>query len=539
MAFKSNNALRIGAVIVALGVLGWNYLKPHHDDASADTSASAPASVASVTDNPAAPALQPPAPSGRQPVDALKLGSLTLHPCELKQPDSAATTAAYCAPFAVPENRADPHSRRIDLKLSVVKSDAQAADKDIVVYLAGGPGEAATESYPQTASALSPLRRHHHILLLDQRGTGGSHPLDCPRARDAMKQLDQSAFDARKTSAIVTLCLSEVQETSDPRFYTTSVAVEDLEAARHALGDPQFDLIGISYGTRMAQQYARRYPKAVRSIVLDGVVPNQLILGEDFAVNLERSLKLQSDACVAQPACKAAFGNPYQGLHALRDSLRAQPAQAHFNNPKSFQPIDKTVTADALASVVRLFSYSAETAALLPLSVAQAAQGNYAPLMGQAQILNEGLPASMNPGMQLSVICAEDADLLTPRPQDSDTILGSDIIDAAESECAVWPRGARPANFHAPIVSAIPTLLLSGMRDPVTPPRYADEVAKGLSNAREFTLPGMGHSVISRGCMPKLVDDFVANVKPKQLDAACLKRGGAIPAFVNFNGASP
>ena len=489
--------------------------------------------------SPVPPAVQPPAPSGAQPVDVLKLGSLTLKPCALKVPGSAVTTAAYCVPFEVPESRADPHSRKIGLKLAIVKSEAQVAAKDLVTYLAGGPGEAATQGYAQIASAFAPLRKHHNILLLDQRGTGGSHPLDCPQAAKAMQASADQPFDAQRVRTQTAQCLAEVQKTSDPRYYTTTDAIADLEAVRQALGAPKFDLVGISYGTRMAQQYARAHPEAVRSIVLDGVVPNQLVLGADFATNLERALKLQSQACIDMPKCKAAFGDPYAALHALHDRLHAQPAQATFPDPKSFQPVEKPVTADTLAGVARMFSYNAETAALLPLTVAQAAHGNYTPLMGQAQILAGSLDSAMNAGMQLSVICAEDADLLQPNAAAAGTILGGEIVDAIRAECAVWPHGTRPPDFHAPFKSSIPTLLLSGERDPVTPPRYADEVLQGLGDARSLVASGMGHSILMRGCVPKLVDQFVTDLQPKKLDAACIKQIGPVPAFVNFNGAAP
>ncbi|MEO6969204.1 MAG: alpha/beta fold hydrolase [Rhodanobacteraceae bacterium] len=539
MAIKARTVLRVGVVMVALGVFGWDWLWPRYADAPSAPMSVVAANAALPDAGAEAPPLQPPAPTATRPQSVLKLGSLTLRPCELKQLDSSAITAAYCAPFQVPENRADPHSRRINLKLALVKSEAQAANRDLVVYLAGGPGESATQTYPQIAAALAPLRQHHDILLLDQRGTGDSHPLSCPRAQAAMTQVDNGAFDPQKTRDAVTACLAEVEKTSDPRFYTTAAAVADMEAVRRALGSPQFDLVGVSYGTRVAQQYTRAHPQAVRSIVLDGVVPNQLILGEDFAVNLEDSLKLQAAACTATPACHAAFGDWYGTLHALHDTLRAQPVIAHFNDPKTYHPVDKPVTADALAGVVRLFSYTAETAALLPLSLSETAKGDYAPLMGQSQLITDSLAETLTGGMQLSVICSEDAKLLQSRPQDAGTILGADIIDAIKTECAAWPHGARAADFHAPFVSSIPTLLLSGERDPVTPPRYADEVLKGSLDARAFVLAGMGHSVISRGCMPKLVERFVADLQPAKLDAQCLKATGPIPAFVDFNGASP
>ena len=527
------------AMIIAIVVAITATQRHHSHQTEAGLQTESPAVSASASESPNGPSLQLTAPTGAHAVETLKLGMLTLKSCELKQPDSAVTTAAYCAPFSVPENRADPHSREIDLKLALIKSDAQVAEQDIVVYLAGGPGESATQTYPEIAAALAPLRKHHDILLMDQRGTGGSHPLACPQVQKTMDQNADLPFDPQRTRALIAQCLSEVEKTADPRFYTTTDAVADLEAVRHALGNPKFDLIGISYGTRMAQQYAGAHSDGVRSIVLDSAVPNQLILGEDFAVNLERALKLQADACAAEPACKQAFGDWNGALHALHDKLRAQPVQTSFPDPQTNLPVQKSLTGDRLAAVARLFSYTAETAALLPQTVTQAVKGNYAPLMGQSQLMMSGLDRSMNTGMQFSVICAEDADLLQPRPQDKDTILGGELIDGIEAACSIWPHGTRPKDFHAPFVSSIPTLILSGERDPVTPPAYAQEILKGLSDARVLEVKGMGHSVLSRGCMPKLVDDFVADLKPKQLDAACLKRVGAVPAFVTFNGASP
>src|SRR5690348_1116527 len=389
------------------------------------------------------------------------------------------------------------------------------------------------------APALAPLLKHHDLLLLDQRGTGGSHPLTCPDVEKALDKFTDVAPTPERMTEMIGKCAAEVQKTADPRYYTTTDAVADLEAVRQALGNPELDLLGISYGTRVAQQYAHAHPDAVRSIVLDGVVPNQLVLGADFAVNLEHALRLQSEACVATPACKAAFGDPYVALRALHDKLRAQPVQATFPDPKSFRAMDKPVTADALAGVVRMFSYNAETAALLPLTVAQAAQGNYTPLMGQAQILAGSLDAAMNTGMQLSVICAEDADLLKPNPADANTILGDEVVDGIRAECAAWPHGTRPADFHEPFESSVPTLLLSGERDPITPPRYADEVLRGLSDARSLVAKGMGHSILVRGCVPKLVNQFITELQPEKLDATCVEQIGPVPAFVNFNGAAP
>jgi pimeloyl-ACP methyl ester carboxylesterase len=306
------------------------------------------------------------------------------------------------------------------------------------------------------------------------------------------------------------------------------------------LGAPQFDLIGISYGTRMAQQYATAHPDAVRSIVLDSVAPNSLILGETFASDLERALKLQADACLAAPTCKKAFGDWRKTLLALHAQLNEKPVPGvTFRDPRTNEPVTRTVTGDTLAGLVHLFAYNAEASALLPLDVAQAGKGNFVPLLGQTQLGRGDLDGGMNAGMQLSVMCSEDAPFLEPRPQDAGTLLGTLPIERIQTACAVWPRGEMPKDFHQPFKSSIPTLILSGERDPVTPPRFAEEVLKGLSNGRVLSLKGMGHGELMIGCMPKLVDEFVDKLDPKQLDATCLKRIGPVPAFVNFNGAAP
>ncbi|HEX7369779.1 MAG TPA: alpha/beta fold hydrolase [Rhodanobacteraceae bacterium] len=534
MKMNSRMLMRIVAVVIAAALIGWQWWgKQQSHTANAQATASAPvaSSSATVAAKPVKPA--PPA--------TMKLGKLTLTACELKRPHSAATIAAFCTKFPVPENRADPNSRTIDLKLAIVKSDSGVPNKDLVVYLAGGPGQSAIETYPELSVAFAPLLKHHDLLLLDQRGTGESHPLKCPGLERQMKKLADVTPTIEQRVGWMTECATEIEKTSDPRYYTTTDAVADLEAIRQALGAPKLDLVGVSYGTRMAQHYASAHPDGVRSIVLDGVVPNQLVLGEEFAEALQHSLKLQAAACSAAPACKKAFGDWDATLHQLYAKLKSEPPQkVTFADPTSYQPVTQALTADTLAGVVRMFSYSTVTAALLPLAVDQAAHGNYAPLMGQSKLITGDLSDSIEGGMQMSVICTEDASLLKPRPQDADLLLGNDLINAFIAECKAWPHNPMPKNFHAPFKSSIPTLLISGERDPVTPPAYADEVLKGLTDGRSLVVKGLGHAeAINAGCMPNLVNDFIDTLQPKTLDAQCLKRIGPIPAFVTFNGAAP
>jgi len=479
--------------------------------------------------------------AGDQAPRTWRLGSLTFEACELGARHSGASTAAWCNAFEVPENRDDPDSRRITLRLAVVRSDAgDAARKDMVLMLAGGPGQAATESFANTTWYRSILK-HRHVVLLDQRGTGGSHPLSCPEAEKAAwaEEARMTEPDFDKVREWTRNCLDEVRRDADPRYYTTTVAAEDLEDVRRALGAPEFNVIGVSYGTRMAQQYLMRHPDGVRSLVLDSPVPNEAILGEDFARNLESALDRQFAACTADPACNKRFGDPWTTLRRLKAELAEHPRRVKIRDPQTYEETEQLLGPATLALVARMYAYSPETAALLPLSIDAAAAGNPGPLLAQAKLMTGDLGDDMNGGMSMSILCSEDADRLQPRPEDADTVLGNHLIDGILAQCSVWPHGTRPDDFHAPVTTGKPVLVLSGELDPVTPPAYGETIMAGLSNARHLILKGQGHAVFARGCMPQLLDEFIARNDPAGLDAACLDRLGPTPAFIHFNGATP
>ncbi len=531
MALKGRTVLRIVALTVVVAVVAWQHLGAKHVRRAA---AERTVSALVPTVAPSASPLKPPPPRH------WKLGKLNLTSCELPHLLSGATTAAWCTKFDIAENPAQPGGRHIGLNLAVIRSDAANPDTDIVVMLAGGPGEAATESFADT-SMYSGVLKHHGVLLLDQRGTGRSNPLGCTKSAEAPRAQgpEGQAPDPAEIRKRVAGCLAEVEKVADPRYYTTTVAVDDLEKVRLALGAPLFDLIGASYGTRVAQQYLMRHPDGVRSVVLDSPVPNQVIIPEGFGANLESALKLDFADCVEAPACRKAFGDPMHTLYTLRDALRANPHEVTFRDPRTFEPVSRLLTPDSLVTVVRLFAYSPETIALLPLSIDAASHGDVAPLLGQERLLDADLAGDLNSGMSMSVICSEDAGQLREQPQDAGTILGPRLVEVIKAQCDAWPHGAMPNDFHAPLRSDKPILILSGARDPVTPPEYGVEIMKGLSDARQLVLKGQGHFALIRGCTRKLVEQFIDHPDPKNLDATCLDRIGPIPAFVDFNGAAP
>lgn len=467
---------------------------------------------------------------------AFRFGTLDFSACELEQKHSAATTAAFCAPFEVPENRAEPNGRRIALKLALIRS-SEAPDDDFIVFLAGGPGQSAVNAWPQVAASLEPARKRRHVLLLDQRGTGASNPLECKGGVDDPEEAP--SLDPQRVSERTRACLDEVSKKADPRFYTTSDAVADLEDLRQALGAPTFDLVGVSYGTRVAQQYLKRHRDGVRSIVLDSPVPNELVLGGEFGRNLDDALKAQFAVCASDAACAKAFPDPFTDVLRLRDALQATPRQVSYADPVTFERHERRLDGYGLAGLVRLYAYTPETAALIPLAVQQALAGNDAPLMGQLDIVTRGIEELVGSGMQLSVMCAEDADRL-PSPGTPDaSVLGNLLVEMARTQCTVWPRGQRPVDFNEPASGDAPVLVLAGEFDPVTPPRYGEQIVKTLANAKLVVAKGQGHSIMGRGCLPKLVATFMDSLDPAALDAGCVDRLGPTRHFLDFNGASP
>jgi pimeloyl-ACP methyl ester carboxylesterase len=466
---------------------------------------------------------------------AAEPGAVAFESCELNGRGAGARVKAECATLEVPENRAEPGGRRIRLRLARVRSRASRPAPDPVVLLAGGPGQSAVDMYTITQAALRPVLRNRDILMVEQRGTGESNALTCPLP-DWKDPATQSLAAVRE---LARRCVAAYAGRADTRFYTTHDYLRDLEDARAALGIARVNLVGGSYGTRVALEYLRRYPQAVRSAFLASVVPPELALGQDHGTNLEAAVAATAERCSRDVACRDRYGDVRATLRQLQARSRAAQAPVTIRHPQTHALMRAPFNEGALVGVVRLFSYAPQATALLPLLLAEAAAGRPEPLLAQAELLYATVPEQLAHGLELSVICAEDADLLQARPQDRDTLMGSEFVEFVRAQCEVWPHGARPADFHEPVVSATPVLLLSGERDPVTPPRYAEQVARTLTNSRHLVAKGQGHTPLGEGCMPRLLRQFVEQLQPKALDASCLDALGDVPFFLDYQGPGP
>jgi pimeloyl-ACP methyl ester carboxylesterase len=464
-------------------------------------------------------------------------GQLVFEPCTLTSPGLPLTVAAQCTGVDVPEDHGSPDGRHIDLALAWVPSSARKPAPDPVFMLAGGPGQSARESFAAVSPAFREVLRRRHIMLLDQRGTGPGNPLDCEVPEDAEAPGAAAAARPEVARRQAADCLAQLE--ADPRFYTTSDAVLDLETVRARLGAARIDLVGISYGTRLALEYLRRYPSHVRTIVLDGVVPPELALGSEHARNLEQSLDAQLERCATDAACASRFGAPRRALTRLLEDVRRQPRMVKYEDPLTAEPREDLLTADLVAGVVRLYAYAPQLAAMLPMTIARAEAGQPDLLMAQARMIDDLVGEQLSFGLQLSVSCAEDAPLLAENPDDAGTLLGTSFVAGIKAACEVWPRGRMPPDFHAPVASVRPALLLSGEFDPVTPPRYGEQVLRGLANGRHLVARGQGHNVMTVGCLPRLIASFIEAADARSLDAGCLERLIETPPFAGAYGWEP
>jgi len=473
------------------------------------------------------------------PVAPTKLGTLSFNACSLDSPFAAEAIEAQCTMLSVAENPAAPKGRKVALNIAWLPATNDAEiEPDPVFFLAGGPGQAAVATYPQLDPAFKEARKHRHVILVDQRGTGESNSLNCKSTNDSVDVTPMLAGQQAMT------CRGVLGKRADLRFYTTTDAVRDLDSVRKAIGAATINLVGVSYGTRVAQQYAMRHPATTRSIVLDSVAPNALYLGGVFARNLDDALALQFGRCSKDATCKSKLGDPRTQLDSLLAKLESDLPMVSYRDATTGVMREERLQPGHVIGLVRMYAYMPMAASLLPFMIDDANRGHYEGLMALSKMLTSELEDAMAMGMQLSVLCTEDgaglrAGVAGTASDGANTLLGNDLVDYLAAQCKVWPKGVAPADFHAPLATKVPALLISGEYDPVTPPRYGDDVVKHLPNGRHLVLRGQGHNVIGAGCMPKLLAQFLDTADAQALDAKCLDTLAYVPPFTSFNGWEP
>jgi pimeloyl-ACP methyl ester carboxylesterase len=443
---------------------------------------------------------------------------------------------AYCGTLKVYENRATKTGRQIDLNIVVLPALRADAQPDPLFFLAGGPGQGAAKMAKMIREAYRQVLTDRDIVLVDQRGTGKSNPLNCEDEDDSLKAFSRTDAEAL---ALLKKCLAGYD--ADLTLYTTPIAMDDLDDVRAYLGYDKINIYGGSYGTRAGLVYLRQHGDRVRAAILDGVAPTNMRLPLFFPRDVQRALDLLTADCATNPACNTKYPNLQDRVRALMQRLEKDPPTVHVIHPRTGERGDIKMTARSVANVLASTLYIPIASSLIPALIERAEQNDFQGLLALATLGSGGEP-NMSVGMQLAVTCAEDAPKITAddlTKESEGSMFGPYVMRMQQEACAFWPRGTVDASFYEPVTSAVPTLVMSGEIDPVTPPVWGESILKHLSNAKHVVIPGTGHTAGGTGCGMRIIKNFIARGTTEGLDTSCVANVKRPPFFVTPAGPDP
>ncbi len=445
-----------------------------------------------------------------------------------------------CGHLTVPEVRNDPNSRHIKLAVATFFSAAAPTPTpDPVVYLSGGPGSGALVYATAFANGWSGFLANRDFIILDQRGTGYSQPaLNCPEsAQLALAILGMDISQGEKVARELATALGcrerLVGEGVDPAGYTSAATATDLDELRQALGYEQWNLFGISYGTRVALTAMRDYPAGIRSAILDSTYPPQVNLFTEMPGNMNRSFTRLFGNCAINPTCNANYPNLETVFYDTVDQLNRDPVVVWPTHPYTGQPIRVHVDGVELMSLLFRLSYDSTAIPRLPEMIYTTYNGNTALLqeMEQRRLSRMGL-TNFSHGTYFSVECSEEISFSTPEALTSALNAYPHLrpffegipenTQAIFDFCDAWGVHEPDPIENQPVVSDIPTLILAGEYDPITPPTWGQRAAETLSTSYFYEFPETGHAVITRGeCPQRIIRSFLDNPMTAP-DASCI-----------------
>lgn len=467
-------------------------------------------------------------PTSKQ-ADKSQEGKLT-QPCRI----AGIANELQCGSIKRPLDPAQPSGTQIDVHFLIVPAMARNKQPDAVLMLAGGPGQAAIKIAPTMLSRLSRLNNRRDLVFIDQRGTGRSAPLECPdtdKLPIAQTSAPQFVFEH------LTQCRQDLAKLphGDLRQYSTTIAMQDFDAVREALGVPQWNLIGGSYGTRAALEYLRLFPSKVRRTIIDGVAPPDMVLPASFSTDGQQALNAMLQFCEKDAACSQQYPKLRQEWADLQQGL---PRPISVSNPLTGKAEQFSLTRDQLLRAVRMPLYSPALASALPAALHAASEGRWEGLMGLTGAFSSGKGMKLAEGMHFSVVCAEDVPRLEAGL--SKDAPGRDFADndakLYTQVCKNWPRATVAPEFFSIPPAPSPVLLLSGGADPATPPRHGERTAKALGlKAQHIVVPEAGHGVMGIVCMRDVLFRFIdakTDAAALPQDASCASKIPRPPAFV-------
>lgn len=425
---------------------------------------------------------------------------------------------AKCGVVQVLENRAKPDGRKLDIAVAVVPARGGKTLPDPILLLMGGPGEESMSEAAFYAGWLEPLRQDRDILLIDQRGTGKSHPLSCDLyAGIEPAVLLRDVFPV----ASVERCARELSKDADLTQYSYEHFAGDIEHVRRQLGYGPMNLFAGSYGTRAAQVFIKTHASSVRTAMLVSVVPLNASIPLPMAKAAQAAMDRVLKDCEAQPACHAAFPNVRNELSEMLHRLKTK--EVRVSVPGQAMPV--RLHRGRAAERLRSMMYRAEGAAQIPQIVHKAYLGDYQPIADDIVSNARSIGSAISFGLFFSIVCNEDTRFIEEADipaATAGTYLGDYRVRQQQAACARWPEAELRRGYRDPVRTSVPALFVSGDTDPASPLWFTESTAKGFTNRAEVVLTSRGHTEYV-DCLAKIYKDFVAAGSAAKLDTSACK----------------
>jgi pimeloyl-ACP methyl ester carboxylesterase len=473
--------------------------------------------------------------------------TLTSVPARFEKADCMFPTALLgykidCGYLFVPEDRAQSDSHLIKLAVAILRSPSAHPAPDSVVFLGGGPGDYTLDGLVPISAVFSSVLSKRDLVIFDQRGVGYSLPsLNCPEMENQLYQdLTQNLSQEESqqhTLQLIQACNDRlVEEGIDLAAYTSANNAADVNDLRIALGYATWNLYGVSYGTRLALTVMRDFPEGVRSVILDSVYPPQVDMNAEMAVNAERAINLLFDRCVADAKCNSSYPELKTVFYDTVARLDTNPTTLTLVRPKTGQEYEAMINGDRLIAFTFGLLYQTDALPYLPRLIYDLHERRSGVLDNSMNQYIDGIAFAndySSEGMNYSVECSEEMSFTSIKAiaTTSASVLPRLKVvfnqDPTIKICALWDAKKAADIENQPVVSKIPTLILEGDNDPITPPAWGQVTAKTLSNSHYFEFRWVGHMVLGAGlwgdCSKSMVDAFLIDPITAP-DAACLDK---------------
>jgi len=444
---------------------------------------------------------------------------VTLKPCHVE----GVKHEVRCGVYEIFENRKARKGRMLPLKIVVIPAKHPHPEDGPIFYMAGGPGEAATELAGLVIE--SGDTEEHEVVLVDERGTGEGHRLDCPSrvSDDNLEGYLNGPFDPAAARA----CRDELQRKFDLTQYSTPNFLEDINEVRGAMGYERINLSAGSFGTYAALVYMRRHPDRVRTAYLSSLVPlsNRVPLYHAEAAQL--ALDELFKECVEDPSCHVAYPRVRDNFATLLKKVREAPILTSVRHPVTGARSEIHLTARAFGDALRVMMYHNPGAHEIPFLIEQAMAGDFSPFAEAALRANRDIYSGGNMGLHYAITCNEFVSRIRPEevePATNGSFLGSWRVRDQMAACRNWPKTELPNDYFEPFRLDAPAVLVSGEADATgSRGRWGKEVASFMPNAVHVIVPGGGHTP-DNDCTRRIRHALFRSGTTKDLDTSCMAK---------------